>query len=917
MRNPEFWRGTRVLVCASVALLATSLALSARAAVDGDAVASGEALALTCPGCVNTAANGAGPLVSSVLPSSRSVQVGQTATAFATIINAGSLNGTGCRIAPLTQLQGTFFYQRTNPATNAPVGAANTPVAINANAAQSFVFGVTPTGPIAETDVQFVYVCDNSDAAQVLIGVNTLLFSASATPVPDIITLAATLTGIVEIPKGNEYGFFAAATINIGVSGNLVAEAQVGTGGQVVDEIVICQTNQQGGCLSPPVPNSIPVTIAAGATPTFAVFIRSLALIPTDFGKNRVFLRFRENGTTRGATSVAFRKLLAITSGAPPGGTVNTPYSFSYSANGTVVPTYNVTGGALPPGLQLSINGAIGGKPTTAGTYAGVVTASNGTPPDATQPFSIIVVPAPVPPTITSSPPPGGVVNQAYSFSYAATGTAPITYSVSSGALPPGLQLSSSGALSGPPTAAGTYTGVVTASNGTSPAATQAFSIVVAAAQVAPTITNSAPPGGTAGAAYNFTYTASGTTPITYSVTSGALPPPLQLSSGGTISGTPSTKGTFAGVVTASNGTLPKATQAFSIVIAAAPVPPTITSGPPPGGTTGVAYNFSYTATGTAPIIYSVTSGALPPPLQLSSNGVISGNPNAAGTYTGVVTASNGTLPKATQIFNIVISAASVAPTITSAAPPGGTVGIAYSFTYTATGSTPITYSVTNGALPPPLQLSSAGVITGKPNAAGTYTGVVTASNGTLPKATQNFNIVIAGAPPIITSGAPPDGTVGAAYSFTYTATGSAPITYSVTSGALPPPLQLSSNGVISGTPGTKGTFSATVTASNGTLPKATQSFNILIQVSYKNNIVPIWSRIAGGDPATHNCSGCHENRLANYAKVLTYVNSGKLPCKITTFGGCTHSGGSGPKPLFQSETNLINEWINQGAQNN
>lgn len=101
-----------------------------------------------------------------------------------------------------------------------------------------------------------------------------------------------------------------------------------------------------------------------------------------------------------------------------------------------------------------------------------------------------------------------------------------------------------------------------------------------AAPPVAPSFTNGPPASGAVGSPFNFTYTASGTAPITFTVTSGALPPSLVLSSAGVISGTPTTAGTFSGVVTASNGTLPNATQAFSIVIAAAP--PTAPSAPIP-----------------------------------------------------------------------------------------------------------------------------------------------------------------------------------------------------------------------------------------------------------------------------------------------------------------------------------------------
>jgi hypothetical protein len=66
---------------------------------------------------------------------------------------------------------------------------------------------------------------------------------------------------------------------------------------------------------------------------------------------------------------------------------------------------------------------------------------------------------------------------------------------------------------------------------------------------------------------------------------------------------------------------------------------------------------------------------------------------------------------------------------------------VVYSFTYTSTGSP--TLSVTAGSLPPGLSLSSAGVIGGTPTTVGTFSGTVTATNGTAPDATQNFSITI------------------------------------------------------------------------------------------------------------------------------------------------------------------------------
>jgi hypothetical protein len=104
------------------------------------------------------------------------------------------------------------------------------------------------------------------------------------------------------------------------------------------------------------------------------------------------------------------------------------------------------------------------------------------------------------------------------------------------------------------------------------------------------------------------------------------------------------------------------ATDIGSFEATVASIAPAITNGPPGNGTVGVAYNFTYTATGTPAPTFAVTAGALPPGLVLSAAGVISGTPTAPGTFTGTVTAANGVLPNAAQTFSITIAAGSSAP---------------------------------------------------------------------------------------------------------------------------------------------------------------------------------------------------------------------------------------------------------------
>ena len=216
-------------------------------------------------------------LVSAVLPSGRSVQVGTPATAFATIINAGSITATSCGISLATAIPVTFSFQTTNPATNALTGIPNTPVNIPAGAAQSFVVAFTPTQAFGPTAVQMIFGCTNTDPAPINTGLNTLLLSASPTPVPDVVALAATSTndGIVNISNGT--GAFAVATVNVGASASITASADAG-GAALPVTIFLCETNPATGqCISGIGP-SVTTQINAGLTPTFGIFVQGLVL---------------------------------------------------------------------------------------------------------------------------------------------------------------------------------------------------------------------------------------------------------------------------------------------------------------------------------------------------------------------------------------------------------------------------------------------------------------------------------------------------------------------------------------------------------------------------------------------------------------------------------------------------------------
>ena len=247
---------------------------------------------------------------------------------------------------------------------------------------------------------------------------------------------------------------------------------------------------------------------------------------------------------------------IALAPATLPGGTRGAAYSQALTATGGTSPyTYALTAGALPTGLTLSSTGTLAGTPTVSGSFSFTVQATDASaapgPYTGSGSYSLVVSA----PTIALTPAtlPNAAVATAYSQTLtAAGGTSPYSYAVSGGALPAGLTLSSNGTLAGTPTAGGSFSLTVTATDAAGNPGTQGYSLAVAAPTIV--VAPAALPGGIQGTAYSQALSASGgTAPYTYALTAGALPTGLTLSSAGTLAGTPTASGSFSFTVTATD----------------------------------------------------------------------------------------------------------------------------------------------------------------------------------------------------------------------------------------------------------------------------------------------------------------------------------------------------------------------------
>jgi uncharacterized protein YhjY with autotransporter beta-barrel domain len=583
-------------------------------------------------------------------------------------------------------------------------------------------------------------------------------------------------------------------------------------------------------------------TIAAGSLPAGITLASNgtLSGTPTAGGTFNFTVTATDSSGGTGPFS-ATSGALTLTVNAPtvvvspttlPNPTAATAYSQNVTASGgTAAYTFAITAGSLPSGLSMSSAGAITGTPTAAGAFNFTITAtdsSTGTGPYTGSRAYTLTVGAP---TLTLTPASGATINGTAGLPVSATfsagnGTAPYTYAVTAGALPPGVTLASTGTLSGSPTAAGNFNFTVTAtdsSTGTSAPFTVSGSYTLAI--VAPTITLSPTtlPVPAVGSAYSQTITASEghLMTFTYNVTSGLLPTGLNLDvNTGVLSGTPTAAGPFNFTITATDSGGFTGSQAYSLSVGAGTVIL------PPSTLANTAAETPYTHTfaasgGTAPYSYSLTAGALPPGLALSSAGTLSGTPTAAGTFNFTLRAADsstgpGAPFSASQAYSLTVTAPTI--TVAPATLPASTGGVAYSQTITASGGNGgYTYSLASGALPPGIVLSSAGSLSGTPTAAGSYNFTVTATDGFGFTGSQAYTFDVNAPTIVITPATLPGGQVAVAYSQALTASGgNGGYTYSLASGALPPGVVLSSAGSLAGSPTTAGNYNFTVKATDG-----------------------------------------------------------------------------------------------------
>ena len=495
------------------------------------------------------------------------------------------------------------------------------------------------------------------------------------------------------------------------------------------------------------------------------------------------------------------------------------------------------------------------------------------------------VYPVPVaqsPPAFTADTPPvTATVGVTYTYTFKASGNPTPTFTVSSGTLPAGLTLNSTtGVLAGTPTTAGSVTFTVRATNVNGTATTPVITITTGAR---PAFTADTPPNNaTTGFPYSYTFKASGSPAPTFALNSGVLPTGVTLSaSTGVLSGKPTVTGTFTFTIKAVNSYGTAVTPSIVVTVSSPSAPHFTAASPPVTGTVGVAYSYTFVASGSPVPTYTVASGALPAGLTLASaTGSLSGTPTVTGTFTFAVRASNGVgVPAVTPSITVTVNAR---PVFTASTPPTkATKGFAYSYSFMASGSPAPTFALNSGVLPTGVTLNaSTGVLSGTPSVTGTFTFTIKAVNVAGTAVTPSIVVTVsAPAAPAFTASSPPvSATVGVAYSYTFVASGSPVPTYTVASGALPAGLTLASaTGSLSGTPTVTGTFTFAVRASNGVgVPAVTPSITVTV---YSR---PVFTASTPPTKATKGFAYSYSFKASGSPAPTFALNSGVLPTGVT-----------------------------------
>jgi hypothetical protein len=502
------------------------------------------------------------------------------------------------------------------------------------------------------------------------------------------------------------------------------------------------------------------------------------------------------NATGTGTAPLEITALIpapVLTGTAKASGIVGSAFRYQIVASNSPA-SYGATG--LAPGLTLNpASGVISGTLTTAGVFAGTVSATNATG-TGTAPLEITaLIPAPV---LTGTFRASGVYGSSFAYQISAT-NAPVGFSAAG--LPQGLVLNAqSGLISGTLAQSGTFAIVLGATNS---AGSGSASLLLSVAQIPPVLTNLQKATGVVGSGFRF-HLAALNEPSTYAAS--GLPSGMAINAlTGEIFGTPAEKGIYRVTLSSSNsggtGTAPWLLTVYP------QAPQLVLGGTSLAATVGVPFQYTLPVQ-SGPAEFAATG--LPSGLALNSQtGRISGSPTAVGSYSVEAVAYNeGGVSSGTLTIKVVPPAPIVGGTLAVLAK--ATVPFRYRI---VASNSPTRFGATG--LSEWLSLDEAnGVFSGVPKTAGTFPiQLEVANEGGTGRATLVLTVTTLPVPPLISSVLAVSGTVGQPFGYQILAS-NAPSRFAAT--GLPPGLAVDPlRGLISGIPTLVGETQVALSAEN------------------------------------------------------------------------------------------------------
>ena len=543
---------------------------------------------------------------------------------------------------------------------------------------------------------------------------------------------------------------------------------------------------------------------------------------------------------------------------------VGQPYKYQVVANDPYLnnPTFSYSLVSSGTGPTISAQGLVTWTPAATGSQTMTVTATDadGSVSQVFTVAAVSAVPPPQPPQFTSTPTGPAIAGKEYQYLAAAIdpqGSA-LTWSADLTAFPsadaPTFN-AATGALTWADPIAGNYTLSITATDAAGLATTQTYTLPVMVAPVDQPPQFTTTPQEESGINQPYSYQVSATDtngdPITftldpkYAQSGMTLTPDSATPNTATLTWTPTVTGTFEIGIIAADSRGDQSEQTYNLVIVSTQ-PPTITSLPPAVATVGTQYSYNATASdsnlGSGVFTWSLDSASLANGVAISSDGIVTWTPSAAGfqPITVTVTDQNGYASQTFTVQAVNSSAPAQPPQITSQPAGPAIAGKEYQYVLTAIDpqGSAITWSASLTGFPTgnaPVFNAATHTLKWADPVLGNYQISITATDAANLSQTQTFTLPVTEAPlpPIITS-TPPNLPAAAGSNYQYQVLATDPqgdaITYSLTSGITAGgPSINASTGLLTWSNSVAGSYPLTITATDSQGASSTQQYTLTV----------------------------------------------------------------------------------------